>query len=41
MSDVLIVPTGTANLASVKAAFNRLGAAVEMVENAEDRKSVV
>ena len=35
MSDVLIVPTGTANLASVKAAFNRLGAAVEMVENAD------
>ena len=35
MSDVLIVPTGTANLASVKAAFQRLGASVEMVEQAD------
>ena len=35
MSDVLIVPTGTANLASVKAAFQRLHASVEMVESAD------
>ncbi len=35
MSDVLIVPTGTANLASVKAAFQRLGATVAMAEQAD------
>ena len=35
MSGVLIVPTGTANLASVKAAFQRLDATVEMVETAD------
>ena len=35
MSDtpaVLVVPTGTANLASIKAAFGRLGATVVMAE---------
>lgn len=36
MSDVLIVPTGTANLASVKAAFQRLGATVAMAEVATE-----
>lgn len=36
MSGVLIVPTGTANLASVKAAFQRLGASVEMAERADE-----
>ena len=36
MSDVLIVPTGTANLASVKAAFQRLGADVAMAGQAEE-----
>jgi imidazole glycerol phosphate synthase glutamine amidotransferase subunit len=30
---VLVVPTGTANLASIKAAFGRLGATVVMAEN--------
>ena len=35
MSDVLIVPTGTANLASVKAAFHRLGATTAMAESAD------
>ncbi len=36
MSDVLIVPTGTANLASVKAAFQRLGAGVAMAEHGDE-----
>ena len=36
MSDVLIVPTGTANLASVKAAFQRLGAGVAMAEHSDE-----
>ena len=36
MSDVLIVPTGTANLASVKAAFHRLGAVVALAERAAE-----
>ena len=36
MSDVLIVPTGAANLASVKAAFNRLGAATAMAGDAAE-----
>lgn len=36
MSDVLIVPTGTANLASVKAAFHRLGATVALAEHADE-----
>ena len=36
MSDVLIVPTGTANLASVKAAFQRLGATVAMAEHSDE-----
>lgn len=36
MSDVLIVPTGTANLASVKAAFHRLGATVALAEHAAE-----
>ncbi len=36
MSDVLIVPTGTANLASVKAAFQRLGATVAMAGQAAE-----
>ncbi len=36
MSDVLIVPTGTANLASVKAAFHRLGATVALAGHADE-----
>ena len=36
MSDVLIVPTGTANLASVKAAFHRLDATVTLAGNADE-----
>ena len=36
MSDVLIVPTGTANLASVKAAFQRLDATVALAEHAHE-----
>ncbi len=36
MSDVLIVPTGTANLASVKAAFQRLDATVTLADNADE-----
>ena len=41
---VLVVPTGTANLASVRAAFERLGATVEMAERPaqiEDAERVV
>ncbi len=41
---VLVVPTGTANLASVRAAFERLGARVELAERAariEDAERVV
>lgn len=34
--DVVIVPTGTANLASVQAAFQRLGAAARMAESTKD-----
>lgn len=36
MPDVLIVPTGTANLASVKAAFKRLGAGTVMAERGRE-----
>jgi imidazole glycerol-phosphate synthase subunit HisH len=36
MADVLIVPTGTANIASVMAAFRRLGAAPRVGERAEE-----
>jgi imidazole glycerol phosphate synthase glutamine amidotransferase subunit len=36
MPEVVIVPTGTANLASVKAAFRRLGAEPRVAEHAED-----
>ena len=32
---VIVVPTGTANLASVRAAFERLGAPVDLAERAE------
>ena len=35
MSEVLIVPTGIANLASVRAGFDRLGARVRVAERAE------
>src|SRR5690606_37633296 len=35
MAEVLIVPTGTANIASVKAAFRRLGATPVVVEDAD------
>lgn len=41
MSDVLIVPTGTANLASVKAAFERLGASVALAEHADEIESAM
>src|SRR3712207_1352672 len=36
MADVLIVPTGTANLASVAAAFRRLGADARLADGAEE-----
>jgi imidazole glycerol phosphate synthase glutamine amidotransferase subunit len=36
MPEVLIVPTGTANIASVMAAFRRLGAAPRVSENAAE-----
>ena len=36
MPEVVIVPTGTANLASVMAAFRRLGAEPQVAEHAED-----
>lgn len=36
MPEVLIVPTGTANIASVMAAFRRLGAAPRVGEHAEE-----
>lgn len=36
MPEVLIVPTGTANIASVIAAFARLGAATRLAERPED-----
>jgi imidazole glycerol phosphate synthase glutamine amidotransferase subunit len=39
VSDVLIVPTGTANLASVKAAFQRLGATHAIAEQAAEIES--
>jgi imidazole glycerol phosphate synthase glutamine amidotransferase subunit len=35
MTDVTIVPTGTANLASVRAAFDRLGAGVTLADTPE------
>jgi imidazoleglycerol phosphate synthase glutamine amidotransferase subunit HisH len=38
MTEVLIVPTGTANIASVMAAFRRLGAAPRL---GEDPREVV
>ena len=36
MSGVTVVPTGTANLASVAAAFRRLGTALQTAESADD-----
>ncbi len=36
MTEVLIVPTGTANLASVSAAFRRLGATVRLAERGRE-----
>ena len=36
MAEVLIVPTGTANIASVMAAFRRLGAAPRVSESAAE-----
>lgn len=36
MAEVLIVPTGTANLASVSAAFRRLGAGIRLAERGRE-----
>lgn len=36
MADVLILPTGTANLASVEAAFKKLGASTARADNPDD-----